>query len=564
MSYPYPLASTPTKGGEQTMRKSLWLISAALSYGSGAFAQETLSADITVQFNRLQNSEFKGKDGEWVGAKGGVHNLTFLNIKKRSGPKDVNIQYRCKFYYYGETEWKRESEDCGIRGEGRILDEFAIRLTGEGAKKYRLAYKCRVRGKDVETDFRVSPRYCSTTEPSRGLEALFIKVEPLKPNEYQPYEDDEIVVQPFRLMLENPPKVAFVVRVFASLSSFYIAYQRADAAPSDPPKVTAAVTVGPGDTRAMTMASDKQGFYGNAFGLKDELISEALAPDTEYVYWLVGKYRDVSNKSYTSPKLNFKTVPLQGLNLEEGILTGEASLLYPGRTTVVFAGGIGKPKGDGVAYIEYGTNPNQMDHKTSAQGFSEGNGISYRIEENLLQPQTKYFYRLVAEYANGQKVRGGTMSVTFPNLPFKKENPCEGRLQLAPDQMATRLSENLVVVCSSHQLAGSLYQGSGIEGQLVCPEQFPRNLNTTPLDLKIPKVDIGVSIERKGVGFMRSSDDVRFNDAMFWQQQGEEGQQQPVRQGSQKYAAINWTPQTQTLIVWIYCSNNWSQPNTFK
>jgi len=51
---------------------------------------------------------------------------------------------------------------------------------------------------------------------------------------------------------------------------------------------------------------------------------------------------------------------------------------------------------------------------------------------------------------------------------------------------------------------------------------------------------------------------------MFWADKGEEGQQQPVRQGSQPYSATNWNPSPQQLIVWIYCSSNWSDPDKFK
>jgi hypothetical protein len=154
---------TPTKGGEQTMRKSLWLIAAALSYGSGAFAQEALSLDITVGTNVAQKPDFKGKDGEWVGRemyKDLFENLTFFNIKKRSGPKNVNVEYRCKFYCYGETEWKREGQDCVTSKGGRaMLVGFALRLTGEGAKNYRLTYECRVFNNNVIFS-TLSPQYC--------------------------------------------------------------------------------------------------------------------------------------------------------------------------------------------------------------------------------------------------------------------------------------------------------------------------------------------------------------------------------------------------------------------
>jgi hypothetical protein len=267
---------------------------------------------------------------------------------------------------------------------------------------------------------------------------------------------------------------------------------------------------------------------------------------------------------YTSPKLNFKTDPVKGL--KEGLLTGEASQESPERTTVNFAGAIGNPKDDGVAYIEYGTDP-KPGHKTRKESFSNGEAFSYSADENLLQPGATYYYRLAADYVGGEHAQGGILKLKLTDLTLKPDNPCEGRMVPAPLQMATRLSDELAVVCAYAKLPGSGSNGKMIylvEGQLVCPEKFPRNLNTTPLDFKIPKVDIGVSIERQGVGFWRSSVDFRFNDPLIWAQKGEAGQQEPVRQGFQKYSAGNWNREPQSLVVWIYCSSNWSEPSTFK
>ncbi len=51
---------------------------------------------------------------------------------------------------------------------------------------------------------------------------------------------------------------------------------------------------------------------------------------------------------------------------------------------------------------------------------------------------------------------------------------------------------------------------------------------------------------------------------MILAKKGYEGQQQPVRQGTQNYSTTNWNPKEKTLIVWIYCSKKWASPNTFK
>jgi hypothetical protein len=108
------------KGGG-AMRKSLFLVAVALSFGPGAVAQEKLSLDITAHFQDI--GDRKGTDGQWVwggllavGQKEGKR-LELFNIRKSSGPKNVNIEYRCTPRDSGETEWVKEGADCGTRGK---------------------------------------------------------------------------------------------------------------------------------------------------------------------------------------------------------------------------------------------------------------------------------------------------------------------------------------------------------------------------------------------------------------------------------------------------------------
>jgi hypothetical protein len=108
---------TLTKRGEQTMRKSLWVIAVALSFGSGAFAQENLSLDITAH---VQDAGDKaGMDSQWLGTTG--KRLELIKIKKHAGPKNVKIQYRCVIKDSGETAWMDEGKDCGTRGQSKGL-----------------------------------------------------------------------------------------------------------------------------------------------------------------------------------------------------------------------------------------------------------------------------------------------------------------------------------------------------------------------------------------------------------------------------------------------------------
>ncbi len=122
------------------MRKSLFLVAVALSFGPGAVAQEKLSLDITGHFQ--DKADKKGLDGQWLSVGLESKRLELINIRKAAGPKNVNIEYRCTPRDSGETEWVKEGADCGTRGKSKSLLTFAVRLTGEGAKAYKLSYSC--------------------------------------------------------------------------------------------------------------------------------------------------------------------------------------------------------------------------------------------------------------------------------------------------------------------------------------------------------------------------------------------------------------------------------------
>jgi uncharacterized protein YjdB len=157
------------------MRSGLLITVVTLSLASDAFAQEDLSLNITVHIQDL--GDRKGTDGEWLGTKGQSKRLELINIKKLSGPDNVQILYRCHIQDFGETEWLQEGEDCGTRGHKKRLEAFAVRLTGAGAKNYRLSYQCHLQDQG-DTGFFASPQYCGSTAQGRRLEALLIKIEP--------------------------------------------------------------------------------------------------------------------------------------------------------------------------------------------------------------------------------------------------------------------------------------------------------------------------------------------------------------------------------------------------
>lgn len=537
------------------MRNNPWWFVIGLSFlfGSDSYALENLSLAITAHIQDV--GDRSGGNSQELGVAG--KRLELINIKKASGPKNVKIQYRCVTKDSGETAWLEDGQDCGTRGQGKALTGFAARLAGEGAQNYKLYYSCR--GANF---LQTSPShaYCGYKVSNEvNLETLTINVQPT--SEDQGYSDDTIRVMAFRLKLADPPKVAFMAWVYGELAKFNIEYQPKDA--SLPLNRTPDVAVGGTDGRRYADGMDKYGYFGDSLGRKNELLSEALVPNTEYVYRLVGKYKD--GKEYKSPDLTFKTMPLPGLKM--GLLTDQAS--QRGISSLNFAGAIGKAKDDGVAYIEYGVNPTKLDQKTKEKSFNKGEDVWYATIADLVQPGATYYYRLAADYREGDTAQGNTLSIKAKDIAINPENPCFPPIKPMPSDATIRLSEDLVVVCKGYDVGPSvshdlIHKGGNVDDRLVCPEQFPRNLNTKSFDFKIPKTEIGLSLEQAGPGFWRSSEDLRFNDWKIWAKKGYEGQQQPVRQGTQNYSAINWNPKPQTMITWIYCSKNWSAPNTFK
>lgn len=535
------------------MRNNLWrsVIWLSFLFSSDSFAQENLTLAITAHIQDV--GDRSGGVSQELGVAG--KRLELVNIRKTSGPKNVKIQYRCIINGSTETAWLDEGQDCGTRAQAKALTGFAARLVGEGAQNYKLDYTCKGSNKFVQ----ITPPHAYCRENGSNLETLKINAQPT--NDDQGYADETIRVMAFRLKLADPPKVAFMAWVYGELVKFNIEYQPKDG--SLPLIRTPDIALGGTDGRRYAGAGDKYGYFGDAQGLKNELLSDALVPNTEYIFRLVGKFKD--GKDYKSPDLTFKTMPLPGLNM--GLLTDQAS--QKGASSLNFAGAIGKAKDDGVAYIEYGTHPTKFDQKTKAKSFDKGEDVWYAAIADLVLPGATYYYRLTADYKDGETATGKTLSIKAKDITINPENPCFDPAMPLPSDAAFRISEDLVLVCKGYHVPASvshdlIHKGGLVDDQLVCPEEFPRNLNTKPLGFKIPKTEIGLSWEQAGPGYWRSSEDLRFNDWKIWEKNGYEGQQQPVRRGTQNYSAINWNPREQTMITWIYCSKNWSAPNTFK
>jgi hypothetical protein len=131
----------------------------SLVLGPMAFAQSDLRLDITVHIQDYGDQ--RGTDGQWIGTKGQSKRLELINIKKLSGPDNVNIQYYCHIQDFGDTGWIPEGQDCGTRGRSLRLEGFAVLLTGDGAQNYKLSYQCHLQDRG-DSGFFMSPEYCGT------------------------------------------------------------------------------------------------------------------------------------------------------------------------------------------------------------------------------------------------------------------------------------------------------------------------------------------------------------------------------------------------------------------
>src|SRR4051794_33351121 len=111
------------------MRGSLYGIALALSFGSGAVAQEKLSVDVTVHIQG--NGDIKGKEEEWVGARGEPKRIGGMMVKKRSGHKNVDIVYRCDFWQPNDnwlSSTVHEGQNCGSNVDlrGKPITGFSV------------------------------------------------------------------------------------------------------------------------------------------------------------------------------------------------------------------------------------------------------------------------------------------------------------------------------------------------------------------------------------------------------------------------------------------------------
>lgn len=228
----------------------------------------------------------------------------------------------------------------------------------------------------------------------------------------------------------------------------------------------------------------------------------------------------------------------------------------------------------GTARVHYGTAIDKLSDESASVNVSQGWKRVF-IPIVFLAPGVPNYYRVIISLSNGQKLESDIGRIEMPEftngMPVESVsgdswhgNPCEflqrrGGEGRPSDSATFRVSLDAAVTCGYATFHPSVFKGSGQSGRLVCPARFARNLNWSKVEFTIPKIGLPLTFG-SGTEYARESVHVRFNQWISGANSGEEGNDQPLRQGFQKWDATNWTPYTQHMYQWIWCSDNFSAP----
>lgn len=116
-----------------------------------------------------------GRAGVWVGTRGKGLRLEAFQVRFNPAQREIGFEYMCHIQGKGDTRWIGEGNTCGTMGEGRQIEGFAIRLTGNGARRYTVRYQCHIeRMGDLPTV--ADGRYCGTRGQGLQLEQMRVLV----------------------------------------------------------------------------------------------------------------------------------------------------------------------------------------------------------------------------------------------------------------------------------------------------------------------------------------------------------------------------------------------------
>jgi len=112
-------------------------------------------------------------EGNWAGTRGKATPLDGFVL--RSPLPNLHFRYKAHVQNTGDTEWKNDGEYAGSLDE-LAIEGFTIKLTGTGASLYRLSYRAHLQNQG-DTEWTKEGEFCGTTQQSRAVEAIYIRLE---------------------------------------------------------------------------------------------------------------------------------------------------------------------------------------------------------------------------------------------------------------------------------------------------------------------------------------------------------------------------------------------------
>jgi hypothetical protein len=128
---------------------------------------------ILIHQHNLNDSKFPG--GEWAGAKDTGFPVEGFAVEFEKPLPGVTLEYLAHLQNQGDTAYKSAPDFIGTRGESRRLEGFAMKLTGDRAKYYKVVYKAFLSGVG-EVGPADENGFCGTRGQGRALTAIQVKV----------------------------------------------------------------------------------------------------------------------------------------------------------------------------------------------------------------------------------------------------------------------------------------------------------------------------------------------------------------------------------------------------
>ena len=142
-------------------------------------ARNTPSAQVSgvVHIEDMGDQSFSGDT--WAGTKGRALRLEGFSLTIDPIIDGLSLIYMCHIEDVGDTQWLKEGDFCGTRGQSKRVEGIAIELTGAEAENYDVIYQVHLQDMGDVAECS-NGQFCGTRGESRRIEALRVTIVPLE------------------------------------------------------------------------------------------------------------------------------------------------------------------------------------------------------------------------------------------------------------------------------------------------------------------------------------------------------------------------------------------------